>query len=85
MVSKRVLEPGLLLKSQQSVFNSSFVRFETEEELRVFSTVLGELVTVEVRKRRPKYGIVESIHVNDISNVVAGLVGREEPFRIRTS
>lgn len=85
MVSKRVLEPGLLLKSQQSVFYSTFVRFETEEELRVLSTILGELVTVEVRKRRPKYGVVESFHLNDIANVVAGSEEREEPFRIRTS
>ena len=84
MVSKRVLEPGLLLRSQQSLFYSSFVRFETEEELRVLSTILGELVTVEVRKRWPQYGVVESFHLNDVANVVAALV-REEPFRIRTS
>ena len=40
---------------------------------------------MEVRKRRPKYGVVESFHLNDVANVVAGSVVREEPFRIRTS
>lgn len=72
MVSKRVLEPGLILKSQQSAFYSTMIRFETEDELQCLSTVLGELVTVEVRKRRPKYGVVESLQLNDIINVFAG-------------
>jgi len=40
---------------------------------------------VEVRKRRPKYGVVESLHVNDAINVVAGSLEREEPFRHRTN
>jgi hypothetical protein len=72
MVLKRVLEPGLILKSQQSAFYSTMIRFETEDELQCLSTVLGELVTVEVRKRRPKYGVVESLQLNDIINVFAG-------------
>ena len=54
--------------------SSLFVRFETEEELRVLSTVLGELITMEVRKRRPKYKVVESLHLNDIINVVASVL-----------
>jgi hypothetical protein len=72
MVAKRVLEPGLLLKLQQSVFYSSMIRFETEDKLRCLSTILGELVTVKVRKRRPKYGVVELLQRNDVMNVVAG-------------
>jgi len=85
MASKRVLEPGLHLKSHRWMFYSTLLRFETEDELRCLSTVLGELVTVEVRKRRPKYGVVESLHLNDVMNVVAGSEVREEPFRIRTA
>ena len=42
--AKRVLESGLELKSLKQGFSSLFVRFETEEELRVLSTVLGELI-----------------------------------------
>jgi hypothetical protein len=53
-VAKRVLESGLELKSLKQGFSSLFVRFKTEEELRVLSTVLSELITMEVRKRRPK-------------------------------
>jgi hypothetical protein len=82
--AKRVLESGLELKSLKQGFSSLFVRFETEEELRVLSTVLGELITMEVRKRRPKYKVVESLHLNDIINVVAGSEAREEPFVFRT-
>jgi len=83
-MSKRVLEPGLLLKTQRTPYISTLVRFETVSELRALSAVLGELVTMEVRKRKPKYTIVESLFVNDIINVVAGSQTREEPFRVRT-
>ena len=84
-MSKRVLEPGLLLKAQRTSFASTFLRLETVNELRAFSAVLGELVTMEVRKRKPKYTIVESLFVNDIINVVAGSQTQEEPFRVRTT
>ncbi len=40
---------------------------------------------MEVRKRRPKRGVVESLHVNDVINVVAGSEQREVPFRHRTN
>jgi hypothetical protein len=60
-------------------------RFETEDELSMLSSALGELVTVEVRKRRPEHLVIDSLHVNDVMNVVAGSEGREEPFRHRTN
>jgi hypothetical protein len=40
---------------------------------------------VEVRKRRPKYGVVDSLHVNDVLNIVVGSDEREVPFRHRTT
>ena len=83
--TKRVLAPGMLLRSARVVGDSSMVRFETQHELSVLSSVLGELVTVEVRKRRPKYEVVDSLHVNDVLNVVAGSEEREVPFRHRTN
>jgi hypothetical protein len=61
------------------------LRFETEDDLRALSSVLGEMVTIDVRKRRPKYSTVESLFVNDIINVVAGSESREEPFQSRTT
>ena len=61
-------------------FASTFLRFETVNELWALSAVLGALVTMEVRKRKPKYTIVESLFVNDIINVVAGSQTCEEPF-----
>jgi hypothetical protein len=85
MTTKRLLQPGLLLRSTPISGNSTMVRFETQSELSILSSVLGELVTVEVRKRRPKYGVVDSLHVNDIINVVAGSEEREIPFRHRTT
>lgn len=85
MMTKRFLEPGMLLRSTPIVGNSQMIRFETEDELILLSTVLGELVTVEVRKRRPKYNVVDSLHVNDVMNVVAGSEEREVPFRHRTT
>jgi hypothetical protein len=51
----------------------------------MISSVLGEFVTVEVRKRRPKYRVVDSLHVNDVLNVVAGSEEREVPFKHRTT
>ena len=84
LVSKRVLVPGLLLKAHQTRSYSTMVRLETEDELRALSSVLGELVTIDVRKRRPKHSIVESLFVNDIVNVVAGSDAQEEPFKVRT-
>jgi hypothetical protein len=75
----------MVLSSAPIVYDSVMVRFETEHELSMLSSVLGELVTVEVRKRRPKYGVEESLHVNDAINVVAGSLEREEPFRHRTN
>jgi hypothetical protein len=83
--TKRLLQPGLLLRSTPIHGNSTMLRFETQAELAILSSVLGELVTVEVRKRRPKYGVVDSLHVNDVINVVAGSEEREEPFRHRTA
>ena len=83
--TKRVLTPGMVLSSKPIVYDSVFVRFETEQELSVLSSVLGELITVEVRKRRPKFGVIDSLHVNDAINVVAGSLVREEPFRHRTN
>ena len=83
--TKRLLQPGMVLASTPIVYDSVMVRFETEHELSMLSSVLGELVTVEVRKRRPKYGVEESLHVNDAINVVAGSLEREEPFRHRTN
>ena len=44
------------------MYDSVFVPFETEKELLVLSSVLGELVTLEVRKRRPKFGVIDSLH-----------------------
>ena len=85
LVSKRVLEPGLLLKAHPNCFTSTMIRFETDDELRALSSVLGELITIDVRKRRPKYSVVESLFVNDIVNVVAGSDAREEPFKVRTN
>jgi hypothetical protein len=85
LVSKRVLVPGLLLKAHQTRYYSTMIRFETEDELRALSSVLGELATIDVRKRRPKYSIVESLFLNDIANVVAGSQFREEPFQVRTN
>jgi hypothetical protein len=84
-MSKRVLEPGLLLFSHRACLHTESLRFETDNELRALSSVLGELVTMDVRKRRPKYGVVELLLRNDIINVVAGSVVREEPFRVRTT
>jgi hypothetical protein len=44
------------------------------------------LVTVDVRKRRPKHNVVESLHIHDIINVVTeSEEGREEPFGVRTN
>jgi hypothetical protein len=85
LISKRLVEPGLLLKSTQNTFYSTMIRFETEGELKCLSSVLGELVTMDIRKRRPRYKIVESLHVNDVINVVAGSEEREDPFRFRTN
>jgi hypothetical protein len=82
--SKRVLQPGLVLKSTRNVFYSTMIRFETEGQLKCLSSVLGELITMEVRKRRPKYGYVESLHENDVINIVAGSEEPEIPFRHRT-
>jgi hypothetical protein len=82
--TKRLLSPGMVLSSTPIVYDSVMVRFETEHELSMLS-VLGELVTVEVRKRRPKHGVEELLHVNDAINVVAGSLEREEPFRHRTN
>jgi hypothetical protein len=84
-MSRRVLEPGLVLRSSKNGFYSTMVRFETEAQLRSLSSVLGELVTMEVRKRRPKYGIVESLKVNDAVNIISGSEEREVPFRHRTN
>jgi hypothetical protein len=83
--TKRLLKPGMLLESTPVVSNSTMIRFETQTELSLLSSVLGELVTVEVRKRRPKYFVVDSLHVNDVLNVVAGSDEREVPFRHRTT
>lgn len=83
-VARRVLEPGLLLKAHQACLSAQILRFETEDELRALSSVLGELVTVDVRKRRPRYDTSESLFVNDVCNVVAGSDAREEPFVTRT-
>ena len=49
------------------------------------SSILGKLVTVEVCERRPKHGVLESLHLNDVMSVVAGPEVREEPFIARTS
>jgi hypothetical protein len=84
-ISKRVLQPGLVLKSTKNLFYSSMLRFETEVQLQSLSSVLGELVTMEVRKCRPKYNIVESLHVNDVINIITGSDERELPFRHRTN
>jgi hypothetical protein len=83
--TKRLLSPGMVLSSTPIVYDSVMVKFETEHELSMLSSVLGELVTVEARKRRPKHGVDESLHVNDAINVVAGSLEREEPFRHRTN
>jgi hypothetical protein len=83
--TKRLLKPGMLLESTPVLSNSTMLRFETQTELSLLSSVLGELVTVEVRKRRPKYSVVDSLHVNDVLNVVAGSDEREVPFRHRTT
>jgi hypothetical protein len=84
-IQKRVLEPGLLLKSNSKGYYSTMIRFETEDELHCLSSVLGELVTVDVRKRRPRYGVVESLHLNDVINIIAGSAEREVPFKNRTN
>jgi hypothetical protein len=82
---KSLLSPGLILTSVPVHANSEMVRFDTAQELSNLSSELGELVTVGVRKRRPKHGIEKSLHVNDVINVVAGSEEREEPFLHRTS
>jgi hypothetical protein len=84
-VSRRVLEPGLLLKAHQARLFSTMLRFETEDDLRALSTALGEMVTMDVRKRRPKHSTAQSLFVNDVINVVAGSDSREEPFQSRTT
>jgi hypothetical protein len=84
-VSRRVLEPGLLLKAHRAHLCSTMLRFETEDDLRALSSVLGEMVTTDVRKRRSKCSAVESLFVNNIINVVAGSESREEPFQSRTT
>ena len=85
LVKKRVLEPGLLLKANPTSFVSTMIRFETDNELRALSSVLGELVTTDVRKRRPKHTVTHLLFVNHIVNVVAGSDGHEEPFQFRTN
>jgi hypothetical protein len=82
---KSLLCPGMVLTSAPVHSKSEVVRFETAQEPSILSSVLGELVTVGVRKRRPKHGIEKSLHVNDAINVVAGSKEREEPFLHRTS
>jgi hypothetical protein len=84
-MSRRVLEPGLVLRSSKNGFYSTMIRFETEGQLRSLSSVLGELVTMEVRKRRPKYNVMESLKVNDVVNIISGSEEREVPFRHRTN
>ena len=83
-ISKRVVEPGLLLTSKKQVYYSTMIRLETEGELRCLSSILGELLTTDVRKRRPKYRVIDSLHLHDAINVVAGSEERETPFRHRT-
>jgi hypothetical protein len=75
----------MVLSSTPIVCDSVMVRFETEHKLSMLSSVLGELVTVEVRKRRPEHGLEELLHANDAINVVAGSLEPEEPFRHRTN
>jgi len=38
-----------------------------------------------VSKRRPKYGVVDSLFVDDAINVAAGALEREDPFRHQTN
>ena len=76
----------MVLSSSTPILSDSFFfRFETEHKLATLSGVLGKLVTVEVRKHRPKHEVIDSLHVNNAINVVAGAQEREEPFKHQTS
>jgi hypothetical protein len=82
---KRILENGLTLSSVKCTSPTSMLRFETTEEISVFTSIFGNTAVVDVRKRRPRKGEKKEIIRNDSINIVVGAVEREEPFTKRTS
>ena len=78
---KRLLLPGLTLKSVRVLSNSAMIRFETNGDLHAFSKVFGQQVFIEVRKRRPPINQPSLLNVNDAINVVVGSKERAIPFK----
>ena len=79
---KRLLLPGLTLKSVRVQSHSTMIRFETQADLHILSSVLGQQIITEVRKRRPALNRPEMLHLNDAINIVVGASERKkEAFR----
>ena len=77
---KRLLLPGLTLKSVRVMSNSTMIRFQTFDDLHAFSNLFGQQVLIEVRKRRPAINNPSELQLNDAINIVVGSKEKQAPL-----
>ena len=80
---KRLLLPGLTLKSVRVSSNGLMIRFETLDDLQALSRVFGQQVTIEVRKRQPPINKPSDLCINDAINVIVGSKEKHVPLNAR--
>jgi hypothetical protein len=77
---KRFLGNGLLLSSVKLCSETKLLRFETTEEIEVFTSIFGRMSVVDVRKRRPRKDQTQEIASHDSINVIVGSEEKEDPY-----
>jgi hypothetical protein len=86
-VYKRVLRPGMDLSKKSERHECELLRFETQSDLNVLCSILGESSIMNIRAKVPpmrRPGTNETgereLNENDIINVINGGIVRENPF-----
>jgi hypothetical protein len=75
---RRVLDPGMHLRSVREIFKVEHLHFSYVPELLQLQGPLGNMCLFEVHKPRPALNDEYSLYENDTMNVIASLDGRAD-------
>lgn len=87
--SSRILRPRLLPDFKSETIRielpAQLLRFETEDQLKCFRSMFGNLSTYGVRRRRARVGMPKYLQENDTLNAVIGVETAPQSFHLRTT
>eukprot|EP00978_Attheya_sp_CCMP212_P004231 scaffold9268_cov52-Attheya_sp.AAC.3 len=90
-VFKRATKPGMDLSKFVARHECKLLHFETQSDINVLCSILGESTIMNVRANMPPHGRPDEpatdreLNENDIINVINGDMEREDPFLCYTN